>query len=127
MSDTSRTTLVLDNAAPVRVIQVAGTTSPKALAGSISEEFRQGLDRKDASGNPSPTIPSLSLHAIGHQAVCQGVKAVPIANGFLAARGIILTVLPTFEDKECVDETNPALKVTRTVLRLRLIPWAVGA
>lgn len=126
MSDASQRKLHLDDAEPVKPIQVAGTTNPKALAGSITEEFRQALDSKDPNGKPSPHTPNLSLHAIGHQAVGQALKAVPIANGYLAPRGIQLTVLPTFEDREVTSEQDPSTKVTRTVMRMRLIPWMVG-
>lgn len=105
-------TLRLDKSKPVKTITVSGVTNPKALAGSIAAEFRNGND--------------VSLHAIGHQAVGQAVKAVPIATTYLVAQGIVLTILPSFEDREIESEQDPAVKVTRTVLRLRLVPWNIG-
>lgn len=123
MADAVSRKLALDNAEPVKVIQVRGTTNCKALAGSIAEEYRQAVDPK-LSGEVK--APNISLHAIGHQAVGQAIKAVPIANGHLAPRGVQLTILPSFEDKQVPSELDPATSVTRTVMRLRLIPWQIG-
>lgn len=119
MPNQTMATVVLDQAPPSRIVQVSSTTNPKALAGSIAAEFRQAHDEK----KPYPTI---SIHAMGHGAAGQAIKAVPIVNGLLAPKGIILTVLPSFEDKEMEDESNPAVKATRTVLRMRLMVWEVG-
>lgn len=121
MPDTSVSRqLVLDESDPIKIIQVRGTTHPKALAGSIMQEFRA------STGAEAAKFPNLSLHAIGHQAVGQAIKAVPIANGLLAPHGLQLTVLPSFEDKKVPSEENASVEVVRTVLRMRLIPWRIG-
>lgn len=104
----------------LKAIMVSGTTNPKQLAGSIMEEIRQALD-----GSPA-RVPNLSMHAIGHQAVGQAIKAVPIANQFLASRGLVLLVLPSFEDRQITSEQDPNTKVTRTVMRLKLHVWQLG-
>lgn len=120
MSDAVSRQLVLDESEPIKIVQVRGTTPPKALAGSLMQEFRSSL------GPGVAKLPNLSLHAIGHQAVCQAVKAVPIANGLLAPHGIQLTILPSFENKMVHSEDDASVEVERTVLRLRLIPWQIG-
>lgn len=129
MSDSSGSrSLVLDEATPIKIIQVAGTTPPGALAGSIAEEYRQATeDAQDKYGwGGAKRVPNISLHAIGHQAVGQAIKAVAIANGFLAAKGILFTLLPSFEDKPVPIRAGSATLEIKTVMRLRLVTWQVG-
>ena len=66
-------------------LRVAGTTAPKELAGSIVSNVMQGR--------------TVCLAAIGHQAIGQAVKSVPIANGYCAAHGFFLAIVPSFEVK----------------------------
>jgi len=128
MSDAGSRSLVLDEVSPIKVIQVAGTTPPGALAGSIAEEYRQAMDEShDMYGwGGVKRMPNLSLHAIGHQAVGQAIKAVAIANGFVAAKGIMFTLLPSFEDKPVPVRAGSAQLEIKTVMRLRLIIWNIG-
>ena len=129
MSDSGTRSLVLDEVSPIKIIQVAGTTPPGALAGSIAEEYRQAMEvAHNTFGWDGATkrMPNISLHAIGHQAVGQAIKAVAIANGHLAAKGILFTLLPSFEDKQIPVKSGSTTMEVRTIMRLRLVVWQVG-
>jgi stage V sporulation protein S len=114
----TNTGLLLDESFPMRIIQVAAQTNTKQLAGSIAEEVRKA--------KLADAVPNISLHAIGHGAVAQAIKSVPIVNGYIAPHGLQLLILPSFEDKMIDDENNPSVKVERTVIRMRLVPWRIG-
>ena len=70
----------------VKEMRVAGHSNSKDLAGSIAKTFRGGQ--------------RVRLSAIGSQAVCQAVKAVPIANGYLGPQGVFLVAKIAFKDKQ---------------------------
>lgn len=67
-------------------LRVKSITSAKALAGSIVAHIMRGE--------------SVVLSAIGHGAVAQAVKAVPIASGRTAPNGFMLAIVPSFNLKE---------------------------
>ncbi len=104
----------------LKTIQVASTTPPRPLAGSITEEVRQAIE------SVPQRVPNISLHAIGHQAIGQAIKSIPIANGFLGSKGLVLLVLPTFEDRTVADEDDATKTVVRTVMRMKLVLWRLG-
>jgi stage V sporulation protein SpoVS len=112
-------TLVIDERQPSKTIHVKASTPSTGLAGAISQEYREAQAKGVA-------IPNVSLHAIGHGAIGQAVKAIPILNGLMSPKGYIITILPSFDDKLVADETNPDVQVKRTVLQMRLIPWQVS-
>ncbi len=89
-------------------LRVAASSNSKDLAGSIAKLYQ---DNKECD-----------LIAIGHAAVCQALKAVPIANGYLAPQGIVLVVLPSFENKLLDD--GAGTPVERTLLRMRLMKYS---
>jgi stage V sporulation protein SpoVS len=70
----------------IRELRVSGGTPPKDLAGSIIHLLQD--DKR------------VRLAAIGHHAVGQAIKAVPIVNGFCITQGYIVAVVPFFELKQ---------------------------
>lgn len=88
-------------------LRVAGSTATKELAAAIASHIREGRN--------------VTLVAIGHHAVGQAVKAVPILNGHLAAKGWVFSILPAFEDRQVKDGD---VTVPRTVLLLRLVRYS---
>jgi stage V sporulation protein SpoVS len=72
----------LDN---ITELRVGGGTPPKELAGSIIHLLND--DKR------------VRLAAIGHQAVGQAVKAIPVVNQYCVAQGYVITLLPSFSLK----------------------------
>lgn len=87
-------------------MRVAGHSSAKDLAGSISKTYRGGQ--------------KVRMHAIGSQAVCQATKAIPIANSYLAPQGIFLVAKVYFMDKQI--EVEGGESVARTSMIFELLP-----
>lgn len=85
-------------------LRVGGGTAPKSLAGSIANNLNEGK--------------TVSLTAIGHQAIGQAIKAVGIANSYVAAHGYQLAILPSFEVKHIEGEGGASLERTAMVLQL---------
>jgi stage V sporulation protein SpoVS len=108
---TMTTTAVFADATEhITELRVAGTTAPKELAGSIVSNVLQGK--------------SVCLAAIGHQAIGQAVKSVPIANGYCAAHGFFLAIVPSFEVKkiDSLDGGEPAERTACMLLLVRVRP-----
>jgi stage V sporulation protein SpoVS len=76
--------LFSDNMDPsvIMELRVAGSTPPKELAASIIHLLN---DEK-----------RVRLTAIGHQAVGQAVKAIPVVNQYCVAQGYLVAILPSF-------------------------------
>jgi stage V sporulation protein SpoVS len=87
-------------------LRVAGTTTPKELAGSILFNLEQKK--------------RVALSAIGHQAIGQALKAIPVVNGLTAAHGYILAVVPWFDIKIIPGPVGGG-EVERTAMMLSLI------
>jgi len=68
----------------VKVIKVSSSSRTSAVAGSIAKMIRERQDR------------AVSVNAIGARAVNQGVKAVALANKYLAGEGITIVCQPQF-------------------------------
>jgi stage V sporulation protein SpoVS len=66
----------------IRELRVAGGTPPKELAGSIIHLLQDGK--------------RVRLAAIGHQAVGQAVKAIPVVNAFAITQGYVVALMPYF-------------------------------
>lgn len=66
----------------IKDLRVAGSTPPKDLAGSIIHLLQEGQ--------------RVRLAAIGHQAVGQAIKAIPIVNQYCISQGYIVTALPSY-------------------------------
>lgn len=66
----------------IRELRVGGGTPPKDLAGSIIHLLQDGM--------------RVRLAAIGHQAVGQAVKAIPVVNAFAITQGYVVTLMPYF-------------------------------
>ena len=77
------------------LLRVKGTASVPALASAISHAV---YDSKE-----------VTLRAIGASAVSQAVKAVAVARGYVAPRGIDLAMVPGFCDVQMPDSTVTAL------------------
>lgn len=93
-------------------LKVAGGTPPKDLAASIVHLL-----------NDSQRV---KLAAIGHQAVGQAVKAIPVVNQYCIAQGYVVTILPSFqimrvpvrEGAQEMDERDRSDERTVTILTL---------
>jgi stage V sporulation protein S len=84
------------------VLRVGSTSDVKQLASSISF----------ATGDSKQVV----LRAIGAGAVNQMMKACAIARGYVATRGIDLTIRPGFQEVMVPDIVNPKTLVKRTAL-----------
>jgi stage V sporulation protein S len=73
------------------VMRVGGATAPDKLGSSIAHHVYAG----------QPVI----LRAVGAPAVNQAMKAVAIAQGHTAKRGILISVRPGFVDVSMPDKT----------------------
>ena len=104
---TSSPSIATDTRTAFEEFRVAGTTNPKELAASIASNVRVGK--------------RVCLVAIGHQAVSQAVKAVPILNSHMANKLILFCILPSLEDRVIMEGKDA---VTRTCTLLRLIPYS---
>lgn len=87
-------------------LRVAGSTPTKELAGAISSHIREGK--------------IVTLVAIGHHAMGQAVKSVPIVNQHLAAKGWVFTILPAFNERQVKEDGR---EVKRTVILLKLVRY----
>ncbi len=87
-------------------LRVGGGTAPKSLAGSIANNLNEGK--------------TVSLTAIGHQAIGQAIKAVGIANSYVASHGYQLAVYPSFEVKH-IDSGDGLTQLERTAMVLLLV------
>ncbi len=81
------------------LLRVKGTASVPALASAISHAV---YDSKQ-----------VTLRAIGASAISQAVKAVAVARGYVAPRGIDLSIVPGFATVNMVDA-----EVTAIVLKI---------
>lgn len=104
-----------DNLSDVKELRVAGSTPPKELAGSIIHLLK---DEK-----------RVRLAAIGHQAVGQAVKSIPVVNQYCVAQGFIMAIVPAFSLMEVTnrevddDESNRMQERTVTLMTLiKIIP-----
>lgn len=93
-------------------LRVKSITSPKALAGSIVAHVMGGKQVK--------------LTAIGHGAVAQAIKAVPIASGYTIPNGFILAIVPSFdvkpmEPKEDAPDLPEGEVMERTLMIMQLV------
>ena len=77
------------------LLRVKGTASVPALASAISHAVYDGK--------------TVTLRAIGASAVGQAVKAVAVARGYVAPRGIDLSIVPGFTDVAMPDQTVTAI------------------
>ena len=99
----------------IKELRIAGSTPPKELAGSIVHLLQDGK--------------RVRLAAIGHQAVGQAVKAIPIVNQFCITQGYVVTLLPSFslknvpnrEAEEPITDQQADRLQERTVTMLMLI------
>lgn len=96
----------------IKELRVAGSTPPKELAGSIIHLLKD--DKR------------VRLAAIGHQAVGQAVKAIPVVNQYCVAQGFNVCLLPAFAlmdvpNRETDDEAETNRMQERTVTLLTLI------
>lgn len=82
------------------ILRVKGSTSATSLAATIAHGVYAGK--------------KMSLRAIGAAAVNQAIKAVAIAQGYVAARGHNLSMKAGFDDVEMPDGV-----VTAVILKLR--------
>jgi stage V sporulation protein S len=77
------------------VLRVSGGSSATALASAISHGIYDGK--------------KVALRAIGAAAVNQAVKAVAIAQSYVGARGLTLSIRPGFTDVVMPDGTVTAI------------------
>lgn len=82
----------------VTELRVAGSTPSKELAASIIHLLND--ERR------------VRLAAIGHQAVGQAVKAIPVVNQYCIAQGYLVAMLPSFSLMNVVSRETDALPAT---------------
>jgi stage V sporulation protein S len=70
----------------ISLIKVSGSSNPTSVASIIARSIVAGQSPK--------------IRAVGASAVNQAVKALAIARGFVAPRGMDLIVTPAFDDIE---------------------------
>jgi stage V sporulation protein S len=89
-------------------IRVSGGTDPNRLAGSISAAFSEGKEVVLCTIGPGPTN--------------QAVKAVCVANRFLASQGVLLGIIPGLCTRLILDkESQREIPWVVTILRLKNI------
>ncbi|HEV2354344.1 MAG TPA: stage V sporulation protein S [Puia sp.] len=77
------------------ILRVKGSSPANALASAISYGIYDGK--------------TVTLRAIGAAAVNQAMKAVAIAQGYVAPRGLVLYTRPGFTDVKMPDNTVTAM------------------
>lgn len=77
------------------IMWVKGSTDTTALAATVAHKIYDGE--------------KVVLRAIGAAAVNQTVKAIAIAQSYVGARGIIISMRPGFADVEMPDGTVTAI------------------
>lgn len=86
----------------ISLIKVSGSSNPTSVASIIARSLVAGHSPK--------------IRAVGASAVNQAVKALAIARGFVAPRGLDLQVIPAFDDIEGDSgETISAIALIATV------------
>ena len=88
-----------DRGSTETILRVKGSSSASALAAAIAHGVYENKN--------------VVLRAIGAGAVNQAVKAIAIANSYVGAKGLILSVRPGF-----TDVMMPDGKVTAILLRI---------
>ncbi|MEZ7891844.1 MAG: stage V sporulation protein S [Candidatus Wallbacteria bacterium] len=77
-------------------LKVAAQSNPKAVAGALAAVVEKEKE--------------VELHAVGAAAVNQAVKAIAIARGFVAPKGINLVTVIAFSKIEINSEEKTAIK-----------------
>jgi stage V sporulation protein S len=86
----------------ISLIKVSGSSNPTSVASIIARSLVAGQSPK--------------IRAVGASAVNQAVKALAIARGFVAPRGLDLQVIPAFDDIQGESgETISAIALIATV------------
>ena len=88
-------------------LRVAGSTGTKELAAAITSHLRAGK--------------RVTLVTIGHQAIGQATKSIPVVNSYLMSKGIMFTILPCFEDRQIKGKDGG--DIPRTVVLLKLVRY----
>lgn len=81
----------------MEVLKVSSKTDPASTAGAIAELIKE----KGKS----------EVQAIGAGAVNQAIKAIAIARGYVAPRGINLVCIPAFVEVEMENELRTGIKL----------------
>jgi stage V sporulation protein S len=89
------------------VLRVKGDSSATSLASAISHGIYDGK--------------TVVLRAIGAGAVNQAVKAVAIAQSYVGARGLTLSMRPGFTDVYMPDLAVPGKTVRTTAMVFRVL------
>ena len=79
------------------LLKVAANSNASSLAGALAQEI-ENHDR-------------VEMQAIGAGALNQAIKAIAIARGFVAPRGIDLVCVPAFVEVQIGEETRTAIKL----------------
>lgn len=81
----------------VNLIKVSSKSTPNAVAGALA-----GIVRQQGT---------VEVQVIGAGALNQAIKAVAIARGFVAAGGIDLVCIPSFQDVVIDGESRTAIRL----------------
>lgn len=93
-------------------LRVASSTDVNMLATSLSKNIEEGK--------------SVSLSCIGLQPLSQAVKAVAVANGFVAPQGFVFVLLPSFSVTKFPDRETGEM-VERTAIKFTLVKYWIGS
>ena len=80
------------------IIKVSSKSISQKVAGSIANSFREGCSE-------------VEIQTVGAGAVNQAIKAISIARGFVAARGMNLICTPAFYDVVIDGKEKTAIKL----------------
>jgi stage V sporulation protein S len=86
----------------VNTLRVAGNSSVKAVAGSITKSFE---DKKE-----------VEILAIGASAVNQAIKACAMARGFMSTKGYDLYLAPGFSTTQIDGEEKTTIRLVLKLL-----------
>ena len=86
----------------ISILRVAGKSSVKAVAGSITKSFE---DKKE-----------VEIHVIGASAISQAIKSCAMARGFLATKGYDLVVSPGFSSTIIDGEEKTTIRLVLKLL-----------
>ena len=95
--------LAFDSVHDENIIRVSAGSDPQAVASAISNAFYEN--------------PDVVMRAVGAAAVNQGVKAIAIARGYIATRGMDLVCRPGFTN---INASDGERQISAIVFRLSL-------
>ena len=79
------------------VLKVSSKSNPNSVAGAIAELIKENK--------------KIEIQVIGAAAINQSIKAVAVANGYVAPLGITLVCIPAFTEVFIENEQRTGMKI----------------